>query len=57
MRRVFRDEMDYIRVTRLDFSANKQERDIERDFRFSEKGKQEEFDFAQMLDEQMRVYE
>lgn len=57
MRRVFSDEMDYIRVTRLDFSSKKNDRSTEKEFRFSGREKQEGLDFAQMLDEQLRVYE
>lgn len=57
MRRVFGDELDYIRVTRLDFSSNKKDRGMEKEFRFSGKEKKEGLNFAQMLDEQLRVFE
>ncbi len=57
MRRVFSDEIDYIRVTRLDFSSKKNDRSTEKEFRFSGREKQEGLNFAQMLDEQLRVFE
>jgi hypothetical protein len=57
MRTVFRDELDYIRVVPLDASLNRKDRNLEQEIRFGEREKQESISFAQLLDNELRVYE
>jgi hypothetical protein len=57
MRTVFRDELDYIRVVPLDAALNRKDRNLEQEIRFGEREKQESISFAQLLDNELRVYE